>query len=65
MEKAKQLRNFFAQPMFSAAGFTNTPGKFVSLEDTISGCEMILNNHFLKVHEERFYMIGNISELKK
>lgn len=57
-ERAKRLRNFFTQPFFVAEEYTGKPGSYVSLKDTIAGCEKITRGDLDKVSESKLYMIG-------
>ena len=45
--------------------FTGTPGKYVSLKDTITGFQAIVNGDYDDLPEQAFYMIGEIEEAKK
>ncbi len=62
--RARRLERFLTQPFFSTETFTGQPGRFVSLEDTLDGCERILNDEFAEKPESAFYMIGAINELE-
>jgi len=59
-DRAKKLQNFLSQPFFTAEVYTGRPGAFVSLEDTISGCERIISGEMDKIDESKFYSIGKI-----
>lgn len=59
-DRAKKLQNFLSQPFFTAEVYTGRPGAFVSLEDTISGCERIISGELDKVDESRLYCIGKL-----
>lgn len=61
--KARQLERFLTQPFFTTEQFTSYKGKLVSLEQTIEGCERILDNEFEDMEEKKFYMIGSIDEI--
>lgn len=61
--KAKQLQNFFSQPMFTSARYTGKPGVFVTLEETLDSCEMIIDGKFSHLSPEVFYMIGSAKNL--
>ena len=65
VSKARRLERFLTQPFTVTAQFTGQPGKLVSLEQTIAGCERILSGEFAGVGEKAFYMIGSIDELNK
>ena len=60
---ARQLERFLTQPFFSTEQFTGLEGKFIKLEDTISGCERIIAGEFLSLAEKAFYMTGTIDDL--
>jgi len=65
VNRARRLERFLTQPFFSTEQFTGYQGKFVSREDTLHGCELILNDEFYDVPERALYMIGTIEEAKK
>ncbi|HUA82867.1 MAG TPA: F0F1 ATP synthase subunit beta [Bryobacteraceae bacterium] len=65
VNRARRLERFLTQPFFVTEQFTNQPGKLVKLEDTLDGCERILNDEFAKVAEQALYMIGGIGEVRK
>lgn len=62
--RARRLERFFTQPFFVTEQFTGTAGKMVSREDTLTGCERILNDEFADYPERALYMIGSIDEVK-
>ena len=62
--RARRLERFFTQPFFVTEQFTGTAGKMVSREDTLDGCERILNDEFADLPERALYMIGSIDEAK-
>ena len=62
--RARRLERFFTQPFFVTEQFTGTAGKMVSREETLSGCERILNDEFAEYPERALYMIGSIDEAK-
>ena len=62
VSRARKIEMFLSQPMFVAARFTNTPGKYVKIEDTIKGCRMILDGECDDLSEQSLYMIGPIEE---
>ncbi|MBN1783733.1 MAG: F0F1 ATP synthase subunit beta [Alphaproteobacteria bacterium] len=64
VKKARQLERFLTQPFYTTTHFTGMEGKYVSIEDTLSGCERILSGEFDGVPEKNFYMIGSIDEVK-
>ena len=64
VHRARRLERFFTQPFFVTEQFTGTAGKMVSREDTLNGCERILNDEFAEYPERALYMIGTIEEAK-
>jgi F-type H+/Na+-transporting ATPase subunit beta len=62
--RARRIMKFFSQPMFVAEVFTQIPGKYVKLSDTIEGFEAILHGDLDGVPEDSFYMAGNITDVK-
>ncbi|OIP74708.1 MAG: F0F1 ATP synthase subunit beta [Oscillatoriales cyanobacterium CG2_30_44_21] len=63
--RARRLERFLTQPFFSTTQFTGLAGKVVELEDTITGCDRILNDEFSDTPERSLYMIGTIDEVVK
>jgi len=62
VSRARRLQRFLSQPFQVAEVFTGTPGKFVSLEETIEGFKGILEGQYDHLPEGAFYMVGNIEE---
>jgi len=62
--RARRLERFFTQPFFVTEQFTGTAGKMVTREETLIGCERILNDEFAEYPERALYMIGPIDEAK-
>lgn len=62
--RARKLERFLTQPFFTTEQFSDLPGKLVSLNDALDGCEQILQDKFEDYPESAFYMIGGIDELK-
>ena len=60
--RARKIERFLSQPFFVAEIFTGSPGKYVSLEDTIKGFTMVLNGELDDLPEQAFYLVGNIDE---
>jgi F-type H+/Na+-transporting ATPase subunit beta len=60
--RARRLERFLTQPFFTTEHFTGIPGRTVSLEETLDGCERILNDEFSETPERSLYMIGRIDE---
>ncbi|MBD3346648.1 MAG: F0F1 ATP synthase subunit beta [Chitinivibrionales bacterium] len=65
VNRARRLERFLTQPFFTTEQFTGTPGKQVDLEDTLEGCERILNDEFYEISERSLYMKGTIKEVEK
>ncbi|RKY33585.1 MAG: F0F1 ATP synthase subunit beta, partial [Candidatus Duberdicusella sinuisediminis] len=57
-ERARKLQNFLTQPFFVAESYTGKPGVYVSLEETLEGCEKIISGKVDSLPESQFYMIG-------
>jgi len=60
--RARKVERFLSQPFFVAEVFTGSPGKYVSLEETIKGFKMVLNGELDDLPEQAFYLVGNIDE---
>ena len=60
--RARKIQRFLSQPFTVAEVFTGTPGKYVSLKDTIKGFRMIVNGECDALPEQAFYMVGTIEE---
>ena len=60
--RARKVERFLSQPFFVAEIFTGSPGKYVSLEETIKGFTMIFNGELDDLPEQAFYLVGNIDE---
>jgi len=60
--RARKVERFLSQPFFVAEIFTGSPGKYVSLADTIKGFNMILAGELDELPEQSFYLVGNIDE---
>jgi F-type H+-transporting ATPase subunit beta len=63
--RARKIQRFLSQPFTVAQNFTGTPGKYVSLKDTIKGFKMIVNGECDALPEQAFYMVGTIEEAQK
>jgi len=63
--RARRLERFLTQPFFTTEQFTGLPGRTVSREDALIGCERILNDEFSEAPEKTLYMIGDIEEAVK
>src|ERR1700722_4689835 len=62
VSRARKISRFFSQPFFVAEQFTNTPGKFVELADTIRSFKAIVDGEYDHLPEQAFYMVGPIEE---
>jgi len=60
--RARKIERFLSQPFFVAEVFNGTPGKYVSLKETIRGFKGILNGEYDHIPEQAFYMVGTIDE---
>ena len=60
--RARKIERFLSQPFHVAEVFTNSPGKLVALEDTISSFEGLCNGKYDHLPEAAFYMVGGIEE---
>ena len=62
VSRARKVERFFSQPFHVAEVFTGSPGKYVSLKDTIRGFKMIVDGECDHLPEQAFYMVGGIEE---
>ncbi len=62
VSRARKVERFLSQPFFVAEVFTGSPGKYVKLEDTIKGFQMILEGKLDDLPEQAFYLVGDINE---
>jgi len=60
--RARKIQRFLSQPFFVAEIFTGSSGKYVSMKDTISSFQGILNGDYDDLPEQAFYMVGSIEE---
>ncbi|MDH5831602.1 F0F1 ATP synthase subunit beta [Luteimonas sp. M1R5S18] len=60
--RARKIERFFSQPFHVAEVFTGSPGKYVSLKETIRGFKGIVEGEFDHLPEQAFYMVGTIDE---
>jgi len=60
--RARKIQRFLSQPFHVAEVFTGSPGKYVSLRDTIKGFKAILAGEYDHLPEQAFYMVGAIEE---
>jgi len=62
VSRARKIQRFLSQPFHVAEVFTGSPGKYVTLKDTIKGFKMIVEGECDQVPEQAFYMVGTIEE---
>ena len=62
VSRARKIQRFLSQPFFVAEVFTGTPGKYVTLKDTIAGFKAIVAGEHDDLPEQAFYMVGGIEE---
>jgi F-type H+-transporting ATPase subunit beta len=60
--RARKVERFLSQPFFVAEVFTGSPGKYVSLADSIDGFNRLLDGEFDELPEQSFYLVGDIKE---
>ena len=65
VDRARKIERFLSHPFFVAEVFTGSPGKYVSLSDTIKGFQMILGGELDSLPEQAFYLVGDINEAKE
>lgn len=63
VRRARKVQRFMSQPFYVAENFTNRPGAYVNLEETIKGFGMIVDGELDEVAEQAFYMVGSIDEV--
>jgi F-type H+-transporting ATPase subunit beta len=62
VERARKIERFLSQPFFVAEVFTGSPGKYVTLQETIEGFKGLLEGKYDDIPEAAFYMVGSIQE---
>jgi F-type H+-transporting ATPase subunit beta len=62
VNRARKIQRFLSQPFFVAEVFTGSPGKYVSLSETIRGFRGIVDGDYDHLPEQAFYMVGTIEE---
>jgi len=65
VQRARKIQRFLSQPFAVAETFTGTPGKYVSLSDTIKGFKAIVEGEYDHLPEQAFYMVGSIEEAEE
>ncbi|BCD67782.1 F0F1 ATP synthase subunit beta [Nitratiruptor sp. YY09-18] len=62
VERARKIERFLSQPFFVAEVFTGSPGRYVTLQETIEGFKGLLEGKYDDLPEAAFYMVGNMDE---
>ena len=62
VSRARKVERFCSQPFHVAEVFTGSPGKYVSLKDTVRGFKGIVDGEYDHLPEQAFYMVGSIEE---
>ncbi|SKA74922.1 F0F1 ATP synthase subunit beta [Desulfobaculum bizertense] len=62
--RARRIERFLTQPFFTTMHFTGKEGRMVTAEQTVEGCERILNDDFSDVPESALYMVGSIDDVE-
>jgi F-type H+-transporting ATPase subunit beta len=62
VSRARKIQRFLSQPFFVAEVFTGSPGKYVTLQDSIAGFKAIVAGEYDHLPEQAFYMVGGIEE---
>ncbi|MGD8396490.1 MAG: F0F1 ATP synthase subunit beta [Candidatus Eiseniibacteriota bacterium] len=62
VNRARKIQRFLSQPFFVAEAFTNKPGQYVKLEDSLKGFKMIVDGELDHIPEQAFYMCGPIEQ---
>jgi F-type H+-transporting ATPase subunit beta len=65
VNRARKLERFFSQPFFVAEQFTNTPGQYVPLKETVAGFKAILEGECDDWPEQAFLLVGNLEQAEK
>jgi F-type H+-transporting ATPase subunit beta len=60
-ERARRLQNFLTQPFFVAEAYTGKTGEYVTIDQTLEGCERIIQGRVDSLPEEEFYLIGALA----
>lgn len=65
VNRARKIQRYLSQPFFVAEAFTNRPGQYVPLAETVKGFKAILNGDYDDVPEQDFYMKGTIDQVRQ
>ncbi len=60
--RARKIQKFLSQPFHVAEVFTNIPGKFVAVDDTVKSFKAVVEGEYDHLPEDAFYMVGGIDE---
>jgi F-type H+/Na+-transporting ATPase subunit beta len=60
--RAQRIQKFFTQPFFGAEAYTDIPGEYVKVEETVKGVSELLAGQFANLPEQAFYFVGGIDE---
>jgi len=63
VNRARRIQRFLSQPFYVAEAFTNMPGKFVSLKETVRSFAEVLDGKHDDLPEQAFYMVGGIDDV--
>ncbi len=63
VNRARRIQKFLSQPFFVAQEFTGTPGRYVSLADTLRSFKGLVEGQYDNIPEQAFYMVGSIEEV--
>jgi F-type H+-transporting ATPase subunit beta len=63
--RARRIQKFLSQPFHVAEAFTNRPGRFVELKDTVAGFAALVDGKVDDLPEQAFYMAGNLDEVRE
>jgi F0F1-type ATP synthase beta subunit len=64
LQRSRKLANFFAQPFFCAEPWTNRPGSYVRLKDSLQTCQEIMDGIHDNLPVDAFYFKGGIEEIR-
>ncbi|MBE9530722.1 MAG: F0F1 ATP synthase subunit beta, partial [Proteobacteria bacterium] len=65
VSRARKIQRFLSQPFHVAEVFTNTPGSYVKIEETVKGFKEIVDGKHDDLPEQAFYMVGGIDDVVK
>lgn len=65
VNRARRLERFLTQPFFTTEQFTGQPGRLVNIDDTLDGCERIMDDEFHDYPEKSLYMVGGVEDVQR